>query len=83
MTLRARVDRLHDRIGDCPGPGRLELITCVPAGCDAAEGQSPGTYFNADGAVATVVFAGPEPGVLAPLTDRLSPWGLTVVCRPG
>jgi hypothetical protein len=42
-----------------------------------AEGHEPGVYFNADGGVATVVFAGrePDPAVLAPLEERLSPWG--------
>lgn len=61
------------------------MIVCVPAGCDAAEGRPPGTYFNADRAVATVVFAGPEPdpGVLAPLQGRMPTWGLTLVCQPG
>ncbi len=57
MKLRARLGKLLQTISDIPPPGQLEIVEAVPVGCDAAEGQPPGVYFNADGRVATVVFA--------------------------
>jgi hypothetical protein len=84
MKLRARVEKLLQTIGDLPPPGQLEMVVAVPVGCDMADGQGPGVYFNADGRVATVVFAGkePDPAVFAGLKARLAPGGMSVVSHP-
>ena len=85
MKLRARLGKLLQAIGDMPPPGQLELVVAVPLlGCDMAEGDSPGVYYNSDGRVATLVFVGPEPdaAVLTSLEARLAPWGKVIVAHP-
>ncbi|MDB5307938.1 MAG: hypothetical protein JWO38_2140 [Gemmataceae bacterium] len=85
MSLRTRLNKLQQVVGDRPPPGQLGLIVAVPVGCDMAEGRPPGVYYPAGGGGPTVVFAGsePDPVVLDPLRVRLAPWGLLIVGHPG
>ena len=80
MTARRRVDRLRRAVGGLPTPGQLDLIVAVPVGSGMADDLPPGVHLNADGRVATVVFAGtePDPAVLAELAARLAVWDTVI-----
>ena len=84
MRVRARVERLRQRVGDRPPPGRLDLVVAVPVGCGMADDLPPGVHFNADGRVATVVYEGkgPDAAVMAGLEVRLATTGLVVTTHP-
>jgi hypothetical protein len=84
MKVRARLERLVQRVGGLPPPGQLDLVVAVPVGSGMADDLPPGVHFNADGSVATVVFEGsePDPAVLAGLHARLGPSGLVITAHP-
>jgi hypothetical protein len=84
ISLQHRLTKLRRAIGGLPPPGQLELVVAVGDGADMAEGRPPGVYYNADGRVATVVFAGPGPdrAMLGSLEARLAPWGMVIVNHP-
>ena len=74
--LARRLSRLQRVVRTLLPPGQLEMVNVIPAGCDLAADRPPGIYFNADGRVAAVVFAGPDPD---PTSSPRSGRG----CRPG
>src|SRR3954464_8152818 len=84
MNVRAQLRQLQKEARNVPPPDQITLITAAPADGETAHGRPPGVYFNADGRVATVVFAGDKPDekVLARLQARMPKWGLTIICNP-
>lgn len=79
-TVRREVQRRKQAAAN-PPPTPLELIACIPSGCEKADYDPLGVSLNADASVATYVYEGavPDPAVLASLKTRLCPWGMTVV----
>ncbi|HEX4609710.1 MAG TPA: hypothetical protein VH092_16040 [Urbifossiella sp.] len=78
MGVRTRLGRLKRKVGGFPPPGQLDLVVAVPVGCGMADDLSPGVHYHADGRVATVVYEGADPAVLAALQARVAPSGLII-----
>jgi hypothetical protein len=81
VRLRARVARLEHQAACLPPTGRIDFVSCVPAGCPMADNRPVGVYPNAKGNAVQVVYSGADPDreFLASFRSRMPEWGMIVV----